>query len=253
MNHWIDRKTVAIIGNAESLFEMFLGGEIDAHDVVIRINRSASICYKKDYPEIEKTHGVKTDIWAFSFADTMKDELKQFHGITDKLIQMNPANKNKLLFDFSFDAILRDDITDLNKRLNDFKRKIDSEFVKRELEKMDYDEKFRYIKKHRSYLLESVMKQDLIQRSKRDVDINREYKASTGMRVLDWVSSHEPESVRVYGFDWKETPTFYDEKKNTRKTEKRHNHNYFLEFDYCKSYFQDEKGFIFVTKKGEGI
>jgi len=253
MNTWLDGKSVAIVGNAESMFKMFHGSEIDAHDVVIRINRSASICYNKQYDNLIETHGLKTDIWAFSFADTMKNELNEFHSVTDKLIQMNPASKNKVPFGFQFESILRQDVTELNERLNTFKRKMENTYVRRELEKMEYDEKFRYIKRHKSYLLESVMKADLVKRTKSTINVNVEYKASTGMRVLDWVTKFSPSSVRVYGFDWKETPTFYDDKKYDRSTEKKHKHNYFLEQDYCKSYYQTEKGFVFVTQKGEGI
>ena len=39
LRNLVDGKSVALIGNAESLFDLGLGKEIDGHDVVIRLNR----------------------------------------------------------------------------------------------------------------------------------------------------------------------------------------------------------------------
>ena len=55
-------KTVAVVGNAESLFETEYGEEIDSHDVVIRMNRPAMFYPNK--PNLE-SHGEKFNVWAF--------------------------------------------------------------------------------------------------------------------------------------------------------------------------------------------
>lgn len=62
MKKFIDDKTVALIGNAQSLFDFQYGSEIDDHDVVIRINNPA-IFYEDLSPR--HSHGTKLDIWAF--------------------------------------------------------------------------------------------------------------------------------------------------------------------------------------------
>lgn len=39
-------KSVAVVGNAQHLFERRYGTEIDSHDVVVRINRAAMLLSK---------------------------------------------------------------------------------------------------------------------------------------------------------------------------------------------------------------
>lgn len=198
MDGVLNDKSVAVVGNSESLFKYNFGKEIDSHDVVIRINRSASLCFASKYRTVHRTHGCKTTIWAFSFADTMKSVLSNNYKKAEHLLQMNDKNKNKLRHPFVFDAINKSDICELKEKLNQLH---DTPTVLCE--------------------------------------------PSTGLRVLDFVSKFQPETVNVYGFDWKETPTFYDIKKHTRYTEEKHNHNYELELKYCKDVFESEFGFNF--------
>lgn len=53
-------KSVALIGNARSLFDREYGREIDSHELVIRMNRAA-ILYTEHYAY--RTHGTRTDGW----------------------------------------------------------------------------------------------------------------------------------------------------------------------------------------------
>ena len=190
MKELFDDKSIAIVGNAESLFKHSFGKEIDSHDTVVRINRSATICFTKKYRSLGKTHGIKTTVWAFSFADTMKSPLNKNHEKAEYLIQMNDASKNKIEYSFDFDSIQNSEIIDLRERFNRLHN-----------------------------------------------EPEKNYAPSTGLRVLNYVSKYSPSKVDVYGFDWKETPTFYDIKKQTRQLEMYHNHNYFLEMEYCKQFF----------------
>lgn len=89
MNEWFDNKSIAIIGNAKSLFNKEYGDEIDSHDVVIRINKGIEVCTQ---PSNTKSHGKKVDVWCFNlygslenFDNTMKKKLPQ----TYKRLQMN--------------------------------------------------------------------------------------------------------------------------------------------------------------------
>jgi hypothetical protein len=56
MKEWFEGKTVALIGNAMSLFEKTYGEEIDSHDVVVRLNKAAMLY---DRMSAEKSHGRK--------------------------------------------------------------------------------------------------------------------------------------------------------------------------------------------------
>jgi hypothetical protein len=62
MKTWFENKSVALVGNASSLFDLTYGEEIDSHDVVVRINKAAMLYEKFD---AEKSHGKRTDIWMF--------------------------------------------------------------------------------------------------------------------------------------------------------------------------------------------
>lgn len=59
LRSYFEGKTIAIIGNAESILNFNFGSEIDQHDIVIRINN----CDIKD----PKSQGWKIDIWASSY------------------------------------------------------------------------------------------------------------------------------------------------------------------------------------------
>lgn len=58
----IEAKSVAIVGNALSLFNCSYGQQIDSHDIVIRLNKAAMWYDRFDVPQ---SHGKRTDIWMF--------------------------------------------------------------------------------------------------------------------------------------------------------------------------------------------
>jgi hypothetical protein len=62
MKHWFEKKSVALVGNAMSLFDLPYGNEIDSHDVVVRLNKAAMLINRFD---AEKSHGKRTDVWIF--------------------------------------------------------------------------------------------------------------------------------------------------------------------------------------------
>lgn len=74
MQDWFKNKSVAIVGNSESLFTKNQGLEIDSHDIVCRINRGIII--------IDPSHqGNKTDIWAYGVAAFVEDLFKSYKKI----------------------------------------------------------------------------------------------------------------------------------------------------------------------------
>lgn len=62
MKEWFENKSVALVGNAQSLFDLKLGEEIDSHEVVVRLNKAAMLINRFD---AEKSHGKRTDVWIF--------------------------------------------------------------------------------------------------------------------------------------------------------------------------------------------
>ncbi len=62
MKDWFENKSVALVGNAMSLFDTNYGKEIDLHDVVVRLNKAAMLINRFD---AESSHGKRTDVWIF--------------------------------------------------------------------------------------------------------------------------------------------------------------------------------------------
>ena len=69
VKYFIKGKTVAIVGNAKSIFDTSHGADIDAHDVVIRFNRG--------FIREPKAQGTKTDILVMA-CELSPEELAQF-------------------------------------------------------------------------------------------------------------------------------------------------------------------------------
>lgn len=68
------------------------------------------------------------------------------------------------------------------------------------------------------------------------------HRPSTGLRILHLISLCNPKKVFVYGYDWKNTPSFHDKKLIDDR------HNFELERKYCmKRFFKDNE--LFVLKQ----
>jgi len=67
---------------------------------------------------------------------------------------------------------------------------------------------------------------------------------TTGLITLDYISKCNPKFVSVYGFDWKETPTFTD--PNMRR-ERGCPHDYAAEKKYCAETFFSKDIFLLKT------
>ena len=179
MKEWFDNKSIAIIGNAKSLFNKNYGSEIDSHDIVIRINKGIEVCIQ---PQYLKSHGKKIDVWTFNlysslenFDNSIKRQLPQ----TYKRLQMNYSPLTS-----KFDSSISESA--INEIKNIFAPK----------------------------------------------------KITTGFRILHYITKFETKNVSVYGFDWKETPTFYMNYRSTADL----SHNYVKEKEYCfKHYFNPNK------------
>jgi len=182
MKHWFENKTVALVGNAMSLFNKSYGEEIDSHEVVVRLNKAAMLYTKFD---VEKSHGKRTNVWMF----WNSLEYKNFFKKTDaKLMHMGHQNRNS-------------------------------------------GNRFGV---HFTY-------PDDMYAALRKVAGNHS-NPTTGFMAIDYISRCQPEILDVYGFDWKETPTFTDPEM---KKEKNCPHDYEAERAYCvKEFFTRDNIFL---------
>jgi hypothetical protein len=86
---WFDFKTVALVGNAQSLFDHEFGQEIDAHDLVVRLNKAVFELPKLD---AAKSHGTRTDVWGMWSSFDYRHDIPKFKGKTIHLWRFNPAS-----------------------------------------------------------------------------------------------------------------------------------------------------------------
>ena len=85
MKSWFEGKTVAVVGNAQSLFDEKHGSAIDNHDVVVRLNKGVLI---RD----REKQGVKTDVFAFSSYNVMGFLIKE-HFVKAKFMHMSDKGR----------------------------------------------------------------------------------------------------------------------------------------------------------------
>lgn len=78
MKEWFEGETVALVGNAMSLFDGDYGESIDCHEVVVRLNKAAMMLNNLD---AEKTHGTKTDVWMFWSVNEYKKDFGNFPDV----------------------------------------------------------------------------------------------------------------------------------------------------------------------------
>lgn len=71
------------------------------------------------------------------------------------------------------------------------------------------------------------------------LNLEKKQDPSTGIIALDIISHGNPKSVSIFGFDWKETPTFYDLNRQHEP------HVYDVEKEYCLNYFVDNLGYTY--------
>ena len=76
-------KTIAVVGNAQSLLAMRHGAAIDGHDVVLRMNRGL--------PEVPPAQGRRTDILAFATFQLVRDLHERFRA--RRYVWMSPKGR----------------------------------------------------------------------------------------------------------------------------------------------------------------
>ena len=135
---FIRGKSVAIVGNAKSLFSTKYGKEIDSHEVIIRFNKG--FIYDKN------AQGTKTDILILACI-LRDDERRGFHA--KYVINRSKSYQNPVRFTISNEDRAR---------------------------------------------LKNILGSQ----------------PSTGFMAIDMCLYAEAKSIDLYGFDWEDTPTFYN-------------------------------------------
>jgi hypothetical protein len=210
-------KSIAVVGNSNSLFSQEFGSEIDSHDFVIRFNKPATFYCDFD---VSVTHGLKTDVWAFwsigAFIQRTLNKLdesnlhKEFYeNNTIYKIQACDNGHKKELTEYC-------DFTFSKEKFNRLNKKLISSSVYLSLDE----------KRHQSYLVRNTR------------NVLKKLEPSVGISVLEWLTYCRPKKVNVYGMDFKKTPTFseisrYDEDMKGR-VDMRCMHNFALEEVYAK-------------------
>jgi hypothetical protein len=95
MKEWFEGKTVALVGNAMSLFDKEYGEEIESHDVVVRLNKAAMLYDRFD---AEKSHGNRTDVWMFWRTGEYK---KHFSRVNKNIKKMHMGHQDRRAIDLT--------------------------------------------------------------------------------------------------------------------------------------------------------
>ena len=100
MESWFKDKSVALVGNALSLFDSCYGEEIDLHDVVVRLNRAAMLYTRYN---CMASHGMKTNVWMFWWADTYMDKLAIIDSRIKKMhMSLDGRGQNRVAIDYFY-------------------------------------------------------------------------------------------------------------------------------------------------------
>ena len=194
MKEWFDQKSVAVVGNAKSIFNNNYGSLIDSHDIVCRINQGAVIVN-------EESQGKKIDIFVLGGLKKFKTLMIEV-GLDKNLFisarKQNEASKikNITVYPLEWRNQLKNNLILLDKSFVDAGYPLPGE--KGEIKK-----------------------------------------PSSGICLLDYISKFNPLAVSVFGFDWKASPTYYNQGGyNT-------SHDWKYEKEYCLKYFQKHLNYKF--------
>lgn len=202
-------KNIAVVGNASSLFDLNYGEEIDSHDLVIRMNKPAIFYDDGNYI----SHGSKLDIWAFWSVGAfykrciVKEDLPQ---LLNERFHGDRSIKKIQMYLNGHTAITK-------------------KYIDETLHPKSFSELERKLKS--------------LSHSKRNI-----IKPSVGIALLEWLSICDSfNTITVYGFDWKKTPTFSEQISHEKDIdEDRYDAR-------CKHDFKAEETYFFDVLKTDNI
>ena len=190
LENLVDCKTVAVVGNSESLFSKEYGSEIDSHDIVIRFNKPANFYYHHD---VSKSHGEKTTVWMFwSIGAFIKHVINSDKGKDLDKLKSHFFDRNTNVIKAQatpngyteYNEIC--DITCNNLLFSSITKRIKSQST--------YKEKSDVLRFQNSIKTIGTKVQDI--------------NISVGTITLDWLRHSNARKISVYGFDFKRSPTY---------------------------------------------
>lgn len=112
MKEWFEGKTVAVVGNAQSLIQQNFGPEIDQAEVVVRINRGG---YR--FIEFQKQMGTKLDVWCMQNIRQNKAHFERPHTQKVPKMQMDTIDVSPEFIDLADAIFSQEDRTTLDSNL----------------------------------------------------------------------------------------------------------------------------------------
>jgi hypothetical protein len=207
--NFVRGKSVAVVGNADSLFQSNYGDFIDSHDIVIRFNKPAIFYKNIDY---KKSHGEKIDAWAF---------------VSKRAFENTVLNKEENIEIVKKNFYENDNIIKLYTKRSNSNELGSITILQHYLRLLNFD------------ISCSLPKSDnTISLSERRKRLRGAYKYdfTTGLVVLYWLYASAPSKVSIFGFDFKKTATFSEKEKYEtdiiNRIDIRCNHNYNVEEEY---------------------
>ena len=219
----VEGKSVAVIGNAQSLFNKNYGNLIDSHVLVIRFNKPANLYIGEEYDN-SISHGKKMDIWAFwtvgAFYHRIINREKDIDNIVNAFYDPNIYKIQACMNSYK-------ELTE--KHINDtYSQRSSSKLValNKKIAACSKFQNHNHKKEQRNIMIEKRMNANKIQ-------------TSIGVVVLAWLLESNAREVNIFGMDFKISPTF-SETKNHKKDiqggiDTRCNHNFALEEIFVKT------------------
>jgi len=248
----VAEKRVAVVGNAQSLNSKTYGEEIDSHDVVIRMNHSGIFFvgderYDNEEYDLKSAVGSKIDVWSVWDTENYHFWVSRI-GADHPGVVPGPIAAPKMVDTLNGDDGVKVNVLDLGLGFNKMTKgffwlpkgtplKYQNPLAKKEFEH-EYNEK---------YANERDLKA-LLWRKFRN--------PSTGVTVLHILDAFnknikrknrdQVQSVNIYGFDFKETPTFSSPEEKIEMTEEGKRlcffkHDWFVERDSVLKLCDDNK------------
>ena len=112
MKDWFNEKTIAVVGNSESLIRQSFGKEIDGADVVVRINRGGF-----RFTDFTRQMGTRLDVWCMQNVRQNKAYFEKPHTRGVRKMQMDTIDVSPMFTEMADLVFSQDDRNSLDSNL----------------------------------------------------------------------------------------------------------------------------------------
>lgn len=113
MREWFNGKTIAIVGNSESLMQQSFGKEIDRAEVVVRINRGGF-----RFIDFTRQMGTRLDVWCMQNVRQNKAFFEKPHTRGVRKMQMDTIDVSPMFTEMADLVFSQDDRKNLDSSLS---------------------------------------------------------------------------------------------------------------------------------------